>query len=400
MVAMTARRIPKPLSITSHDIAKEAGVSQSTVSRALRGDPRVDPKTAARIVRVADRRGYMPNATARSLVTRRTRTIAVVVADIKNPFYPELVEALHEALGRSGYRMVLVNERTDTRGQAGLAELYRGGGADGALFVSATIERRVAALVSKSPVPSVLLNRDVDGADVDRVMADNAGGAAQVAELLHGLGHRRIAFIAGPANTSTSRDREAGFSKALTQRGAPLDPALRRVGEFTHRSGYQWATDLLDRPDRPTAVFCANDVVAFGALDAARNLGLDAAQCGLDRRLRRHPHGELGRLQPHHRAPAPDGHGARRGADPDRPRGGPRGARAPAPRVPHASRPALDDGAAPRPRAVMRIAAIDTADGPRLAELDGEPRARARFRRGSRDARGRGRRSGHAGARG
>ena len=72
MVAMTARRIPKPLSITSHDIAKEAGVSQSTVSRALRGDPRVDPKTAARIVRVADRRGYMPNATARSLVTRRT----------------------------------------------------------------------------------------------------------------------------------------------------------------------------------------------------------------------------------------------------------------------------------------------------------------------------------------
>ena len=147
--------------------------------------------------------------------------------------------------------MVLVNERTDTRGQAGLAELYRGGGADGALFVSVTIERRVAALVSKSPVPSVLLNRDVDGADVDRVMADNAGGAAQVAELLHGLGHRRIAFIAGPANTSTSRDREAGFSKALAQRGAPLDPALRRVGEFTHRSGYQWATDLLDRPGPP-----------------------------------------------------------------------------------------------------------------------------------------------------
>jgi len=263
------------LSITGHDIAREVGVSQSTVSRALRGDPRVDPATAARIVQVAERRGYRPNAAARSLVTRRTRTIAVVVADIKNPFYPELVEALHEALGRSGYRMVLVNERTDTRGQAGLAELYRGGGADGALFVSVTIEPRVAELVTTSPVPSVLLNRDVDGADVDRVMADNPGGAGQVAELLHGLGHRRTGFIAGPANTSTSRDREAGFSNAMRQRGAPLDPSLRRVGEFTHRSGYQWATDLLDRPDRPTAIFCANDVVAFGALDAARNLGID-----------------------------------------------------------------------------------------------------------------------------
>ena len=263
------------MSITSHDIAREAGVSQSTVSRALRGDPRVDPATAARIVRVAERRGYMPNAAARSLVTRRTRTIAVVVADIKNPFYPELVEALHEALGRSGYRMVLVNERTDTRGQAGLAELYRGGGADGVLFVSVTIEARVAKLLTASPFPSVLLNRDVDGADLDRVMADNAGGAAQVADLLYGLGHRRIAFIGGPANTSTTRDREAGFSKALAQRGAPLDPANRRAGEYSHRSGYQWATDLLDRAEPPTAIFCANDVVAFGALDAARNLQID-----------------------------------------------------------------------------------------------------------------------------
>jgi LacI family transcriptional regulator, galactose operon repressor len=264
-----------PASVTSHDIAREVGVSQSTVSRALRGDPRVDPATAARVLRVAELRGYMPNASARSLVTRRTRTIAVVVADIKNPFYPELVEALHEALGRSGYRMVLVNERTDTRGQSGLAELYRDGGADGAVFVSVTIEQRVAELLTTSPVPSVLLNRDVAGADVDRVMADNPGGAAEVADLLYGLGHRRIGYISGPENTSTSRDREAGLSKALAQRGVPLSPELRRVGEFTHHSGYQWATELLDRPDRPTAIFCANDVVAFGALDAARNLRIE-----------------------------------------------------------------------------------------------------------------------------
>jgi len=264
-----------PSNVTSHDIAREVGVSQSTVSRALRGDPRVDPATAARVLRVAELRGYTPNASARSLVTRRTRTIAVVVADIKNPFYPELVEALHEALGRSGYRMVLVNERTDTRGQAGLTELYRGGGADGAVFVSVTVEQRVVDLLNKSPVPSVLLNRDVGGVDVDRVMSDNPGGAAQVADLLFGLGHRRIAYISGPENTSTSRDREAGLAKALAQRGVPLDPALRRVGEFTHHSGYQWATDLLDRPDRATAIFCANDVVAFGALDAARNLRID-----------------------------------------------------------------------------------------------------------------------------
>ena len=244
------------------------------VSRALRGDPRVDPETAARIVRVADRRGYMPNATARSLVTRRTRTIAVVVADIKNPFYPELVEALHEALGRSGYRMVLVNERTDTRGQAGLAELYRGGGADGALFVSVTIERSRGLAGHQEPgAERAAQPRRQRGRRQPRDVRQRGGRCA---------GRRARSMVSGIDASRSSPGRRTprraaiarpASAKALTQRGAPLDPALRRVGEFTHRSGYQWATDLLDRRDRPTAIFCANDVVAFGALDAARSLG-------------------------------------------------------------------------------------------------------------------------------
>ena len=121
----------------------------------------------------------------------------------------------------------------------------------------------------------MLLNRDAEGPPLDRVMADHRGGAVQVADLLVKLGHERLAFIAGPANTSTSRDREAGFTDALRRHGMPLDPALRRAGEFTHQSGFQWATDLLELPDPPTAIFCANDVVAFGALDAARRLKID-----------------------------------------------------------------------------------------------------------------------------
>jgi LacI family transcriptional regulator, galactose operon repressor len=135
-----------------------------------------------------------------------------------------------------------------------------------------TIDQGVAELLSSTPVPSVLLNRDADGPQIDRVMADHRGGAVQVADLLVGLGHARMAFIAGPANTSTSRDRESGFTAALAQHGVPLDPALRRAGEFTHQSGFQWATELLGLSDPPTAIFCANDVVAFGALDAARRL--------------------------------------------------------------------------------------------------------------------------------
>lgn len=266
------RRSVKP---TSHDIAREAGVSQSTVSRALRRDQRVDPATAARVIQVAERLGYVPNLSARSLVTRRTRTVAVVVADITNPFYPQLVEALHEQLGRAQYRMILFNERTDARGDGGLEAFLSSGGADGAVFLSVTIDRGVSRKLSSSPVPTVLLNRDADGPQVDRVMADHRGGASQVADLLVRLGHSRIAFIAGPANTSTSRDREAGLAAGLAQHGLSLDPRLRRAGEFTHQSGFQWTSELMGLAHPPTAIFCVNDVVAFGALDAARRLRID-----------------------------------------------------------------------------------------------------------------------------
>lgn len=260
---------------TSHDIAREAGVSQSTVSRTLRRDPRVDPTTAERVLEVAKRLGYAPNTSARSLVTRHTGTVAVVVADITNPFYPQLVEALHEQLGRAGYRMILFNERTDVRGDGGLERLLYGGGADGAIFLSVTIDGGIADLLSASPVPTVLLNRDADGAVMDRVMADHVGGAVQVAKLLLSLGHKRIAFIGGPANTSTNRDRLAGLSTTLAEAGLPLDPSLRRGGEFTHQCGFQWTTELLTDARPPTAIFCANDVVAFGAIDAARRLAIE-----------------------------------------------------------------------------------------------------------------------------
>jgi LacI family transcriptional regulator len=264
-----------PRKTTSHDIAREAGVSQSTVSRALRRDPRVDPLTAERVVQVARRLGYAPNTSARSLVTRRTATVAVVVADITNPFYPQLVEALHAQLGRAGYRMILFNERTDVRGDSGLDMLLHGGGADGAVFLSVTIGGGVADLLRGSPVPTVLLNRDADGAVVDRVMADHVGGAEQVAKLLLGLGHSRIAFIGGPPNTSTSRDREAGFADTLAAAGKPMDPRLRRGGEFSHQSGFQWTMELLRADEPPTAIFCANDVIAFGAIDAARRMQIE-----------------------------------------------------------------------------------------------------------------------------
>jgi LacI family transcriptional regulator len=260
----------RPHRVTSRDIAREAGVSQPTVSRALRGDPRVAPATAALIEATARRLGYVPHAAARTLSTRRTGTVAIVVADITNPFYPELVEALHEELGRAGYRSVLLNERTDARGDDGLGPLLRGGLVDGAIVATATNDDRTRTLLAQEQAPIVQLVREVDGAARDAVVAENRGGAALAAELLVRLGHRRIGRIAGPREASTTRERDAGFADALQRLGAPADSALRRAGEYAHRAGYQGCLELLDLAQPPTAIFCGNDVIALGALDAAR----------------------------------------------------------------------------------------------------------------------------------
>ena len=197
--------------------------------------------------------------------------MGVVVADITNPFYPELLDILHNEFALANYRTILLNERTDAQLEQHVAQLINGGAVDGLVYVSAVLGMPLPGRGS-SARPVVLLNREISSATTDAVVSDNRGGGRAVAEALLNLGHRRIALIAGPENTSTSRDRELGFTEQLRASGAPLDERLRRVGQFSHKSGYQWCLDLLAADPRPTALFAANDVIAFGALDAARRL--------------------------------------------------------------------------------------------------------------------------------
>jgi LacI family transcriptional regulator len=263
---------------TSWTVARAAGVSQSTVSRALRGDPRVREETRRRVDQAARRLGYVPNSLAAGLVSRSTRTVAVIVSDLTNPFFPALLTPVYDELQLMGYRVVLLTERTDIpTGQETLQRLLDRS-IDGVLVTTATLGSRFAVELQRRGLPIVLLNRYIDGLDVDRVVSDNHGGAVIGGRHLIELGHRRIAAICGPANTSTSRDRRAGLAEALAGAGLGLDPALVREGTFSHQSGYQHTRDLLRLPDPPTAIVCGNDVVAFGALDAALSLGVRVPQ--------------------------------------------------------------------------------------------------------------------------
>ena len=259
---------------TSVDVARLAGVSQSTVSRALRDDSRVASDTCLRVKEVADRLHYLPNSAARNLITRRTKAIGVVVSDITNPFYPQLVDVLHDEFSLCGYRMLLLNERVDGSSSRALEAQLQGRSVDGIAFASATLSSTFIANFPRQGIPVVLINRDVDGVELDRVVSDNLDGGRQAGQMLTELGHRRIAIIAGPANTSTARDRECGFRESLSAAGLELDRRLSRAGDYSHHSGYQWCLELLREEPAPTAIACANDVVAFGALDAARRLGV------------------------------------------------------------------------------------------------------------------------------
>ncbi len=251
-------------------MARAAGVSQSTVSRALRGDPRVREQTRNRIAEAARKLGYVPNSLASSLVTRSTRTVGVIVSDLTNPFFPSLLTPIYDEFQLMGYRVVLFTERTDIpTGQDALSRLLDRS-VDGVLVTTATLDSRFADLLLQRGLPMVLLNRYIDGLDVDRVVSDNHGGAHAGGRYLVELGHRRIAVVRGPSNPSTSRDRLAGLTDALRTHGLELDPNLVREGSYSHQSGYQHTQNLLRLADPPTAIFCGNDVVAFGAMDAAR----------------------------------------------------------------------------------------------------------------------------------
>jgi LacI family transcriptional regulator len=271
--------------VTARDVALAAGVSQATVSRALRPGSRVTPETRSRVLEAADQLGYVPNSAAQGLASQRTRTIAVVVADLTNPFYPHLLHSLHDTLDLAGYRVVLFAERTDMgAGREHLSQLLDRS-LDGIVFTTATLDFDAHELARRG-VPFVLMIRSVDDVPADVVVCDNVDGARQAAKVLLAAGHRRIAMISGPANTSTARDRMRGFRAALEEAGCPLSDELLLTGSYSHQSGHQRARELMALPSPPTAVFCGNDVIAFGVLDAARRLGLrvpgDVSVVGFD----------------------------------------------------------------------------------------------------------------------
>jgi LacI family transcriptional regulator len=258
---------PKP---TSHDVARVAGVSQPTVSRALRDDTQVSPETRQRVRAAAEQLGYVPSRRGRSLATQSTDHIALVVGALDNPFYTDAVNHLHTRLSAIGHRVVVV---TDEPYAPPSPDALTDGSIDGVILTTATLDATLPGALAARGVPVVLFNRATDEG-IDACVSENERGAALAAGEIARLGHRRVGAIFGPEDTSTGRDRERGFRAALESARLTLPDSRVRRGSFTFHTGEQALPELLDQRHPPTAVFCANDVIAIGALNAAHRLGL------------------------------------------------------------------------------------------------------------------------------
>lgn len=261
--------------LTSHDIAELAGVSQTTVSRVLRGDPRVRPVTRARVLKALADTRFEPNAAARAFRTNRSGAIGVVVARLSYQLFPAILEMISAQLARLGLRMIVWD--AEHGGDLPASRALRQGIVDGVILTAATEASEFLHDI-EADAPVVLVNRTVDRLRLDQVSSANLDGGRQVGRYLVASGRKRIALISGASQASTIREREQGFRESLAGQERPLAPQYNeRVESFSHAGhvrGREAAIRLMELAEPPDAIFCVNDVLALGAMDGARSLGV------------------------------------------------------------------------------------------------------------------------------
>ncbi len=256
--------------MTLHDLAKKLNVSTATISRALTRPETVSRATRDRVINAVREFGYRPNAIARSLRTKQTRTIGLVVSDITNWFFGTIVKAIEDVAKSSGYSVIICNANEDPRNEEIALRLFWERSVSGIISCSSGASLELLKSILQAQIPIVDLDRKSGLTNVDSVTSNNTEAALHATGHLLRLGHTKIGMIGGPLHLSTARERLAGFNQALQAEAVIQRPNYVQIGNFRNQGGYAAAKQLLNLPDPPTALLVANSEMLAGALHAFR----------------------------------------------------------------------------------------------------------------------------------
>lgn len=260
------------------DVALHAGVSVTTVSHVVNGTRFVSETARQRVEEAVRELGYVPSAVARSLKHNTTRTFGMVIPNNSNPYFAEIIRGVEDRCFAAGYNVILCNSNDDPERQASYLRVLAEKRIDGLVLVVTGSDAVARATLGGINMPLVLLDREVSGVSGDLVEVNHVLGSQMATRHLLELGHPRVACISGPPGLSPSSQRRAGWKDALEKAGVERTESDLARGDFTARGGYLAMQTLLKRRPRPTAVFACNDLMAFGALAAAREAGIAVPQ--------------------------------------------------------------------------------------------------------------------------
>lgn len=261
---------------TIRDVAREAQVSTATVSATLNSTAYVSPDLKARVLAAVERLGYAPSGVAQSLKTGRTGLLALVVADVTNAYFTSLISAVEAAAEEWGYSLILCNSDEQFEREQKFLHSIRARRCDG-LILAPTGELAAYQALNLGALfqPTVLIDRVIDFWPADSITLDNLAATFHATNYLLDLGHRRIGAITGPRHVSTGADRHLGFLQAMAARGLAPDPQHVRSGDYREERAYSVTREMLRLPDRPSALYVANNLMLIGVMRAIAEAGLD-----------------------------------------------------------------------------------------------------------------------------
>jgi LacI family transcriptional regulator len=262
-----------PNRVTMADVAREASVSLMTVSRVINNKGDVSPSTRQRVLEIIEQLGYRPSSIARGLVTQRTGTLGLVMPDVANPFFADVARGAEHVAHAEGYNVFLCNTDEHPGREVAVLQSLEEKRVDGIVLCSSRLDdSQLRTLLDRHPAV-VLVNRRMEGESVGRVLIDDqAGGRAATQHLLR-AGHRAVGFLAGPPTSRSGRQRAKGYRAALAAAGLPYNPVWVQHCSPIVEGGYETARQWLTACPELTALFCYNDLVAVGALQACAELG-------------------------------------------------------------------------------------------------------------------------------